>query len=768
MKTRPTDRSMSRGWHAVQCFVEQRRLRINRAKWTVVPDDVALLISSRWPSLPASAAGILWTLTILSPVAWRGVRRARRIAAALAVGALLVAFPGPASAAPTAHLTYTVGIDPSGTAHIIEDWRLSDIADGQRLTRRLQCRPVAGAWPLRMRLFDARIESEGETLSASTRHRATAGDCAIDLPPLPASGRLRISYALSGYAVAGHPDGGWVAAHRVFQAPWPGITTFDLRAGLPNPLTDGDIEGFRFDADYRLATWDQTKSNGGGAAFDVRLEAKDTATPPTSLSFVMRSSAGDVVLPSGRAFAAELWEQCGVGGQIGLVLLVLSLFLRWLPAPILVRVATGYLAAILALASAAFFGEARYIAADLNIDGNFGAPGAVSLGHALIEGILIVAAAHSLRRIGGERARFFVTPLPAIAVTLWHAASVAIMNDPSYAGAPLAALGFLVLWLKPAVARWHGIGLMKILANLAERGRLTFDEVEGILKIPVARAIALFRIFPSATFVIDDEARAIIDPATLKLRRDFAVCAGCGCGTQLKGRGLAACPACGRHYAWAVGAHEGAKEASRVRHPDAVVYTRALLGLASLPVLALLAHVNAAYLAQVLTTAEGASRFFPQWAVGTVVLGAACGTLLVARHRIGRRKAYRAFRIVSRIAPFVAADSPAARLFFFPSIEHIIADAIRRAGSVRIGELGRHLGGSDEEGLEVVLTLIQQRRLDCIFDRQKGTIIAKEFFIAASDTCRPCGGVLGIIQERVVCLYCGSTTDGSLTAVGTG
>jgi hypothetical protein len=125
--------------------------------------------------------------------------------------------------------------------------------------------------------------------------------------------------------------------------------------------------------------------------------------------------------------------------------------------------------------------------------------------------------------------------------------------------------------------------------------------------------------------------------------------------------------------------------------------------------------------------------------------------------RMARGRAQGAFRWAARLLPGVTAKAPATELFFDPERERRLVEQLDGLGEIPLAELGKTLGGSDEEATELVFTMIHEGRLDWVHDRTRRRVVARRLFVGAqaADGCAACGGVLGVRAGRAACLYCG-------------
>lgn len=678
-------------------------------------------------------------------------RRRARLGWAVVAGTLACAPVARAAPLPASQRSYRLEVTPSNRIRVDERIRIRRAkAELPPLTRNIWVYPTR--YPLRERVADVHVEdSAGRALRHRTRRY---GDWVnIDLLQLPADGEISLRYTLIG---ALHRQGDRavlefdpLALH--WNLP---VTRLAIEVVLPNaPPADAisvvAVVGYG-DERYpgkgprvsgRTIHW----SGSAPIEPDDRLEWR-LELPRSALS----------AAPLQPSYARELLHSAPLALILAAAALLAVPLLLFVPAAWLVAFVRAWNAVCVVALGWAVWPSVRYWIYEGRYRGGDAANAVTSIvaDVALIALVAAFVAIQDRSLARGRREAFYAQlALPVMLALVTPMAAV----NPAYLLAPLPAIPILLCWVRRQVAFHFGVGSYLIVERIAAAGEVDLGALADELRLPRRRLEAILRSTPDLPVVVDFASGRALSSEVAAMRETLQICANCGGATETKGQALLACGYCDREYASSRKAQPSRPVPLLVAALARVLESFAI-GLALFAALLALAFI-------LLSILEGDASGLVTLVVPGVLAGVAYGLYRQgARVREGKR--YNLLRILlilsaPLIVPLVALIRLRSKLvqLHFGRYPHAqLEKVLGERGQLTFAELAELMQCTESEAIEMARYLCGHQIIPGVFDRVGRRLVHRSRYgtLAAAGACKQCGGILGVIEGRVACHYCGA------------
>lgn len=675
--------------------------------------------------------------------------RSRRIAwvVVMLVVPAAVACSSPRRGQGSSSISVTATVTPQGTIQVSERITVRRDAHGalSPLSRRFWVEPAA--FPLRQQVSHVRVHDASGT-PLRYRRRAYADWINIDLVDIPKANpaTLVLDYTIErGMTFRGDTA--------VWRWDWLGlmwnvsVDRVDVAVSLP-PAVQADQVALHAQLDYS----DYAGSKLALADGVYRWHTTKPIAPNRRLVWELRFPRGDIAAPTG--YGSDLVNAAGVVLWVLALLVVMALVLLFVPARIAIAAtpvftAVGVATALMVLGKNAlyWFHEALYRPGELD---NIATEQVGFVGFVVILVGFAVVQAYHLRR-GRKHAYYAQLALP---IALFMPAPMYSTN-PQLLFCWLLGLPLVIYWLRPAIRLHFGVGLHRLLEHVTTEGEVSFDALAAVLQISAAQLARILERRPGLPVVVDFDRRRAFSPSVAALQADVMICATCGAATETRGMDMVSCGHCQREYA--------ASRKAKPRNP-VPVFVEAMAA-----VVDMFGAFFVAWGALLLVTFSVLALFDGDLVV-SIVLALIFALPALPLFKISRSlrtgKSTVGFTIVCLLtAPaivplfaLVRMRRNRIRLFFGSYPPELIGKKVAAAGELSLDELAAVLQTTVEEAAEVARYLAGNDLIDAVFDRHGRRLVARAAYrdLAGEGACGNCGGVLGVIDGRAACHFCGT------------
>jgi len=647
----------------------------------------------------------------------------------------------------SALVSITATVTPAGTIRVSERIELRRDAGGalSSLSRRFWVEPAA--FPLRQQVTNVQVH-DGDGKPLCYRQRAYGDWVNIDLLQIPegSPATLVIDYTIKrGLKLHGDTaiwDWDWLGQFWNVR-----VDRLDVAVSLPAVV---QLDQVTLNAQLDYADYAGSKPVMDDGVY--RWHTAGPIPPDKRLVWQLRFPRGNIVAPSG--YAADLVTAAGVVLWVLVLLVVFAVALLFIPARAAIATtpvytAIGVATAVMVLGKNALFWlhEARYRPGELD---NIATEQVGFVGFVVILVGFAVVQAYFLRR-GRKHAYYAQLALP---IALFVPAPMYSTN-PQLLLCWLLGLPLVIYWCRPAIRLHFGVGLHRLLERVTTEGEVSFDALAAALQISPVQLARILERRPGLPVVVDFDRRRVFSPSVAALQADVMICATCGAATQARGMDMVSCGHCQREYA--------ASRKARPRNP-VPVFVEAMAAVVDM--------FGAFFLAwsALLLVTFSVLALFDGDLIASIVIALIVALPAIPLFHVSRSlrsgKSVTGFTILCILAAptivplfaLVRMRRNRIKLFFGSYRPELIGKKVAAAGEVSLDELAAMLQTTVEEAAEVARYLAGNDLVDAVFDRHGRRLVARAAYcdLAAEGACKNCGGVLGVIDGRAACHFCGT------------
>lgn len=329
--------------------------------------------------------------------------------------------------------------------------------------------------------------------------------------------------------------------------------------------------------------------------------------------------------------------------------------------------------------------------------------------------------------------------------------------EPSFLLLPVAASLLLPCWVARSLGRHLGADSHLVVEIVETEGEIELTELARRYGVSPRRLRAILKHQRELPVVVNFQTGVVYSPATASLLKSLSLCTSCGGAVQVKGQQQLHCPYCDREYAKSM-------EVKPQKPVPSVVSAYAgfmeSVGLGICAWTALLVVVG--FLDEAYHTGLGSAVMYSfvvaliGFVVGLIPIGLAEGL------RVGHQGYYKPLLYSLGLLTPRSLRTERVELHFGIRAVDDLKERLKQEGTLTIAQLSEMLECSLSEAAELARYLVSSQELEAVYDRVGERLIEKERFeqLASEESCRSCGGILGITGDRVVCQHCGEEVSG--------
>lgn len=326
----------------------------------------------------------------------------------------------------------------------------------------------------------------------------------------------------------------------------------------------------------------------------------------------------------------------------------------------------------------------------------------------------------------------------------------------------LPGLTIFLFWFRKEISFQFGAGIHQVIEEVNTRGEATIEEISKAVSLKKEQLTIILERYTSLPLVADFSAGKLYSSEIVVLKKSLQVCPNCGGGfSSTAGQAKIECEYCGRQFT-------SKQEKFKPHKPVPVLVESISTFFKTIGISFFCGAVSVALIFAALELMAGngfGSALSISGIFGFIIGGTGYFFLLLAKKiRQGNWYGLTTFFLVlgiPLIAPLIALfklKGTLIKLHFNKYNPKLIGREVKSKGEICLSVLAKMWGTSYGESSEAAAYLAGNNIIDAVYDRGKGRLVDRNLYRKTTHerSCGVCGGMLGIIDGKIKCHFCGS------------